>query len=84
MNNKLLYKKYIPLVYERNERNQVTKPIPDTGRWEDDFTHPGELLCWGVEYEELEQAVGQYTVAVVKNPDGTVETVLPSNVKFVE
>lgn len=83
MQNKLLYKKYIPVKFERNERNEVTVKYQNTGKWEDDFIHPGEFLAWGIEYEELQNGAGQYTVAIVKNPDGTVETVLPSNIKFI-
>lgn len=43
---------------------------------------PAQFVCWGQEYEEFENGVGNVTVAVVEFPDGTVDTVLPSLIKF--
>lgn len=43
----------------------------------------GVFLCWGVESEEIEQGVLQYTVAVVELEDGRVDTFMPSRVKFL-
>lgn len=80
---KVLYKKWIPLQYKYSEDKTTRSLITGTGKWEDDFTHPGEFLTWGISYEEVEGGAGNYTTAIVMNPDGTVEEVLPSNIKFI-
>jgi hypothetical protein len=38
---------------------------------------------FGFEYVELENGTGNYTVAIVEWPDGTVETVALGRIKFV-
>ena len=80
---KVLYKKWIPLQYEYSDDRTTRVQITGTGRWEDDFTHSGELLTWGVSYEEFESGAGNYTIGIIMNPDRTVEEVLPSNIKFI-
>jgi hypothetical protein len=39
---------------------------------------------FGSEYEEFENGVGNATVAIVEFPDGTVRTVLPNAIRFIE
>lgn len=39
---------------------------------------------WGGEYEEFESGPGNYTVAVVEFADGTIETVMPENIRFLD
>lgn len=39
---------------------------------------------WGGEYEEFESGPGNYTVALVEFADGTIETVLPDCVRFLD
>jgi hypothetical protein len=38
---------------------------------------------FGSEYEEFENGTGNYTIAIVEWPDGTVETVTLGRIKFV-
>jgi hypothetical protein len=42
----------------------------------------GLFLQWGVEYEEFENGPGNYTVAIVELPDGSVESFMPNCIKF--
>ena len=37
---------------------------------------------WGCEFEEFENGVGNCTVAIVEFPDGSVQSVLPHDIKF--
>lgn len=60
---------------ERDKKNiQKTNVVPD-----------GEatFLVWGVEYVEFESGPGNYSVAIIKRDDGSVETVIPEHIKFL-
>lgn len=70
------------------------RPVHVT-RWErTDDPKPGSFgpvpagtamfLCWGVESEELENGVGIYTAAIVEWPDGSIETVAPKFIRFLD
>lgn len=79
---KVLFKKYIPPVYEKS--GQFTNKVKEgTGKWKENFNVEGSFLHWGVDYEELQNGAGTYTVCFVELKDGTVEKVLPSNIKFL-
>lgn len=39
---------------------------------------------WGSEYEEFESGPGNYTVAVVEFADGSVGTVMPEHIRFLD
>ncbi len=52
--------------------------------WSAEFIQPGLFHKWGNAFEEFESGPGNYTVAIVELPDGTIEEVLPSNVKFIK
>lgn len=77
---KVLFKKWIPQKYD--ESNGY-KPIPDTGKWEDDYKNEGLFHQWANAYEEYDGIVGNYTIALVELIDGTIVEVSPSNLKFV-
>lgn len=70
------FKKFIPLRYMGDT------PIKGTGCWENDFTHDGQFHEWGSAHEESECGFGNYTVALVETPDGVMEEVIPSALKF--
>ena len=38
--------------------------------------------CWGVGYEEFETGAGNFSVGIVEFPDGSIESVLPHEIKF--
>lgn len=58
--------------------------LPQDNCWEKDFTNEGLFHQWGCSYEEFESGAGNFTVAIVELTDGTIEQVLPSNLKFVD
>jgi hypothetical protein len=39
---------------------------------------------WGVDYEEFETGPGNYSVAIVERPDGSIENVQPEMVRFIK
>lgn len=47
-------------------------------------SEPGLFHGWGVEYEEFEAGPGNYSVAIIEMPDGTIETPLAKMVRFLE
>jgi hypothetical protein len=44
----------------------------------------GKFHGWGVEYEEFENGPGNFSVAIVEMPDGTVQTLMPFLVRFLD
>jgi len=74
------FKRWIPVRFEKTER--VQSRVKGTGCFEPEFNHEGLFHGWGVSYEELETGAGNYTVAIVELKDGTIEEVMPKNVKF--
>jgi hypothetical protein len=44
----------------------------------------GKFHGWGVEYEEFENGLGNYSVAIVEIADGTTQTLIPSLVRFLD
>ena len=79
---KVVYKKFIPSQYETlsNGNKQL---IEGTGKIQDEFNSEGVFLTWGTDYEELRNGVGQYSIAIVQTPEGLIEGVHISNLKFV-
>jgi len=79
---KVVYKRWIPQQYEETG-NGYKKSIPGTGKLEDDFNSEGVFLTWGTDYEELSNGVGQYSIAIIQTPEGLIEGVHISNLKFI-
>lgn len=71
------FNKWIGRIYDENGKVEQ-----GTGVWEKDFKNKGVFHEWGVCYEETENSLGNYSVALVEMKDGTIESVLPSNIKF--
>lgn len=44
----------------------------------------GKFHGWGVEYEEFENGPGNFSVAIVEMPDGTVQTLMPWAIRFLD
>lgn len=44
----------------------------------------GKFHGWGVEYEEFESGPGNFSVAIVEMPDGTVQTLMPWAIRFLD
>ena len=51
-------------------------------KFENEFISSGLFHKWGNNYEEFENGQGNYAIALVELEDGTVEEVLPKNIKF--
>lgn len=79
---KVMFKKWIPR--ETIGEGALKRQKEGTNCWESDFNHAGLFHQWAASYEEFENGAGNFTVAIVELPDGTIEQVLPSNVKFVD
>ncbi|WP_277593635.1 hypothetical protein [Pseudomonas chlororaphis] len=44
----------------------------------------GKFHGWGVEYEEFENGPGNYSVAIVEMADGTIQTLMPWAIRFLD
>ncbi|WP_017346153.1 hypothetical protein [Pantoea sp. A4] len=44
----------------------------------------GKFHQWGIAFEEFETGPGNYTVAIVELPDGTITTHIPDFVRFLD
>lgn len=40
------------------------------------------FCTWGVDYETYDQGVGNFSTAIIKRPDGTIENIQAELVKF--
>ena len=80
---KVMFKKWIPQEYLPVESG-IQQAVAGTGCWQKDFENAGLFHQWGTSYEEFESGAGNFTVAIVEMPDGTIEQVLPENLKFVD
>jgi hypothetical protein len=63
------------------------KPIHDSiGRLLNGYEDvcEGKFHGWGVEYEEFESGPGNYSVAIIELPDGTMQTLVPWLVRFLD
>jgi len=79
---KVLFKKWIPIVSEPQPFGSKAKE--GTNCWEKDFQNEGLFHQWANAYEEGDAGFGNYTVAIVEISDGTIQEVLPMNIKFIE
>lgn len=79
---KVLYKKWIPAEYIGV--GGARKRKDGTGCFEKEFSHAGLFHQWAAAYEEFENGPGNYTTALIETPEGTIDSVLPQNLKFVK
>ena len=80
---KVKFNKWIPFEYIQLEGGSKTS-VKGTGCWETHFPNEGVFHKWGNAYEEFESGAGNYSIAIVEMPDGKIESVLPSNLIFVD
>lgn len=76
------FKRWIPAEYEKIEGYSRLKK--GTRQWEDDYVHDGLFHQWGLNAEEYEVGAASYSIGIIELPDGTMEEVLPTNIKFVD
>lgn len=79
---KVKFNKWIPYEYTAMEGGSKTS-VKGTGCWQTEFENEGLFHKWGNAYEEFESGAGNYSIAIVEMADGTIQSVLPSNLKFV-
>jgi hypothetical protein len=77
---KVKFRLFIKPIYSDEIRRIA---VPGTRCWEEGFPHEGIFHQWAATYEEGTEGFGNYTVALVELPDGTVESVLPCNIQFI-
>lgn len=80
---KVKIKKWIDKVIETPEGKNYQTKVKGTGCFEKEFSTNGFFHVWGVNYEEFEDGVGSYTMAIIELLDGTITEVLPNNIKFI-
>lgn len=79
---KVMFKKWI--AKEETGEGAFKRQKEGTNCWQKDFENAGLFHQWASAYEESSEGFGNYTVAIVELPDGTIEQVLPSNLKFID
>lgn len=76
---KVKFKRWIKHEYETVFGGK--KQVDGTGQFEQDYSTEGMFHQWGSSESEIGNA---YSVGLVELPDGTIEEVLPVNIKFVD
>ena len=82
---KVLFKRWIDPEYPKNgggKRLTYLDRLEGTGCWSD-FIYDGLFHQWAPACEESSEGFGNYTVGLVEIEDGIIESVLPSNLKFI-
>ena len=59
------------------------KWMPETRCFEVNFLSIGIFHTWGLSLHETSDQMASFSVALVETPDGNIEEVLPSNLKFI-
>lgn len=72
--------------YRRVALTKLTKVPQENGfyNWVDMPDGEGWLHCWGSETDNGEHGAVPFTVAIVERDDGSVVTVLPERVRFLD
>ena len=84
---KVLFKQWIPAIIETVETDNLKRDkIKDgTNCWEKGFSNEGLFHQWGVDFSQgNDGSMGNYTIALVEKYDGTIESVIPQNLKFID
>jgi hypothetical protein len=79
---KVMFKEWIPAKYTEGMYSQKT--IEGTGCFQEEFENAGLFHHWANAYEESSAGFGNYTVGLIEIADGTIKSVLPDNIKFID
>lgn len=60
------------------------KQVPGTGCYDAEFKNAGFFHGWGNEVHEDDKGYVMETFAIVENPNGEIEHIVPKNVQFIE
>jgi len=75
---KVIFKEWIPVEHKDG------KKVMGTGCFSSEYTGSGLFHSFGFNYEEFNEGVGNYSVAIIELPSGEIVEVFPRNLKFVE
>lgn len=75
---KVIFKEWIPVEHKEG------KKVMGTACFSSEYTGSGLFHSFGFNYEEFNEGVGNYSIAIVELPSGKIVEVLPINLKFVE
>jgi hypothetical protein len=81
---KVKFKRWIPTEWKDVSCGYLNKVVEGTGCFEGDYNHDGIFHQWANAYIETDNGVGNYTFGIIELTDGTIEEVLPKNIKFIE
>lgn len=79
---RVMFKKWIPRETIGEGALQTQKE--GTNCWESDFVNEGLLYRYACPYEVFENGQADITWGVINLANGTIEQVLPINIKFVD
>lgn len=80
---KVAFNRFIPHEYEQNHLGRHAL-VPGTGQYQSDFPNTGLFHQWAPDYEELSQGPANFTVAIIELSDGSIVTIPPQHVKFLD
>lgn len=80
---KVLFKRWIPRELVKVEGKHFETTKLGTSCWSD-FDHEGLFHQWGSAYVDSNDTYGTYSIALIELPNGTMEEVLPTNIKFID
>jgi hypothetical protein len=77
---KILERKQVQIDLPPDEKGRVFKKC----KVEKQEVGEGLFHQWGMEYEEYENGIGNYSVAIVELKDGSVETIQTNLIRFID
>lgn len=80
---KVKFKRWIKAEYLKADGIPSQK-VPNTGCYEPEFNNDGLFHCWGTTSQDSGEQMVMDTLAIIELPDGNIEEVAPSMVKFID
>jgi len=81
---KVTFKKWVQPQYLKNELTKRNEKVIGTGCFEPEYSNIGLFHTWASDYDECDENFGNFTVGIIELPDGTVTTVRPENIRFMD
>ena len=69
---------------ELTSRTWVQPTAETRGHWQANEPIVAKFHQFGSAYEEFESGPGNYTVAIIEMADGTIQSVPPTDIRFVD
>ena len=80
---KVKFKKWIPIDYNGEPRDYSNRKA-GTACYEKGFTGEGLFHQWALTYEQTNDGIGNYPVALVELSDGSIQCVPPDHIIFID